>query len=60
MHSTGPGAVQTVGITPKENRCYGMELAQRVYEDDRPYLSNAFYRQFPDQKNFETLTKGLI
>ncbi len=63
MHSTGPGAVQTVGITPRENRCYGMELAQRgyvvlaidvlcagerVYEGDRPYYTNRFYKQFPD------------
>ncbi len=63
MHSTGPGASQTVGLTPKENRCYGMELAQRgyvvlaidtisagkrVYPGYEPYYTNEFYRQYPD------------
>lgn len=63
MHSTGPGAAQTVGITPKENRSYGMELVQRgyvvlaidvlcagerVYKGDRPYYTDRFYNQFPE------------
>ncbi|OFX29162.1 MAG: hypothetical protein A2W90_13445 [Bacteroidetes bacterium GWF2_42_66] len=63
MHSTGPGATQTVGLTPKENRCYGMELAQRgyvvlaidtisagerVYPGYEPYYTNEFYNQYPN------------
>ena len=63
MHSTGPGATQTVGLTPKENRCYGMELAQRgyvvlatdvisagerVYPGYEAYYTNEFYKQFPN------------
>lgn len=63
MHSTGPGATQTVGLTPKPNRGYGKELAERgyvvlaidvitagerVYEGYKPYYSNEFYRKFPE------------
>lgn len=63
LHSTGPGACQTVGLTPKENRCYGMELAQRgyvvlaidvisagerVYPGYKPYYTNEFYNKYPD------------
>ena len=62
LHSTGPGASQTVGLTPKENRCYGMELAQRgyvvlaidvisagerVYPGYDPYYTNEFYEIYP-------------
>lgn len=62
LHSTGPGASQTVGLTPKENRCYGMELAQRgyvvlaidvisagerIYPDYQPYYTNEFYNKYP-------------
>lgn len=62
MHSTGPGASQTVGLTPKKNRCYGMELAQRgyvilaidtiaagerVYPGYEQYYTNEFYNQYP-------------
>lgn len=63
MHSTGPGAVQTVGLTPKKNRCYGMELAQRgyvvlavdtitagerIYPGYESYYTNEFYKEFPN------------
>ena len=63
MYSTDPGATQTVGLTPKENRCYGMELAQRgyvvlaidtisaverVYPGYEQYYTNEFYNQFPN------------
>jgi hypothetical protein len=62
LHSTGPGASQTVGLEPKENRCYGMELAQRgyvilaidvisagerVYPGYEPYFTNEFYKRYP-------------
>lgn len=62
LHSTGPGATQTVGLTPKENRSYGMELAQRgyvvlaidtiaagerVYPGYESYYTNEFYKEFP-------------
>jgi dienelactone hydrolase len=62
LHSTGPGAIQTVGLSPTENRCYGMELAQRgyvvlsvdvisagerVYEGYDPYYTNEFYKLYP-------------
>jgi dienelactone hydrolase len=62
LHSTGPGASQTVGLEPKENRCYGMELArrgyvvlaidvisagERVYPGYEPYFTNEFYKQYP-------------
>ena len=63
LHSTGPGASQAVGLVPKENRCYGMELAQRgyvvlaidvvsagerVYQGYKPYHSIGFYIKYPD------------
>jgi dienelactone hydrolase len=63
LHSTGPGASQTIGLTPKENRCYGMELAQRgyvvlaidtisagerVYPGYEPYYTDEFYKEFPN------------
>lgn len=62
LHSTGPGASQTVGLTPEENRSYGMELAQRgyvvlaidvisagerVYPGYNPYYTNEFYKNYP-------------
>lgn len=62
LHSTGPGASQTVGLEPKENRCYGMELVrrgyvvlaidvisagERVYPGYEPYFTNEFYKKFP-------------
>ncbi|MFC2123518.1 alpha/beta hydrolase family protein [Bacteroidota bacterium] len=62
LHSTGPGASQTVGLTPREGRDYGMELAQRgyvvlaidvisagerVYPGYDPYYTNEFYKEFP-------------
>jgi dienelactone hydrolase len=62
LHSTGPGATQTVGLTPIEGRCYGMELAQRgyvvlaidtiaagerVYPGYDPYYTNEFYKTYP-------------
>jgi len=62
LHSTGPGAAQTVGLIPKKNRSYGMELAQRgyvvlaidvisagerVYPDYEPYDTSSFYKEFP-------------
>ena len=62
LHSTGPGASQTVGLTPKEGRCYGMELAQRgyvvlaidvisagerVYPGFGSYYTNEFYNTYP-------------
>lgn len=62
LHATGPGATQTVGLTPLEGRTYGKELAQRgyvvlatdtitagerVYPDYEPYYTNEFYHQFP-------------
>jgi dienelactone hydrolase len=62
LHSTGPGASQAVGLTPKENRCYGMDLAQRgyivlaidtiaagerVYPGYDPYYTNEFYKEYP-------------
>ncbi len=62
LHSTGPGASQTVGLTPKEGRCYGMELAQRgyvvlaidvisagerVYPGFDSYYTNEFYNTYP-------------
>lgn len=63
LHSTGPGASQTVGLTPKENRCYGMELAQRgyvvlaidvvsagerIYDGYGSYYTDEFYKEFPE------------
>lgn len=63
MHSTGPGATQTIGLTPKENREYGKELAnrgyvvlvidvisagERVYPSYSHYYTNAFYEKFPE------------
>lgn len=63
LHSTGPGASQTVGLTPKENRSYGMELAQRgyvvlaidiasagerVYDGFESYFTVEFYKEFPE------------
>ena len=62
LHATGPGASQTVGLVPKENRCYGMELAQRgyvvlaidvisagerIYPGYEEYYTNEFYKEFP-------------
>ncbi len=62
MHSTGPGASQTVGLTPKENRMYGKELAERgyvvlaidvisagdrVYAGYDPYYTKKFYDEYP-------------
>jgi dienelactone hydrolase len=62
MHSTGPGATQTIGLTPKENRCYGMELAQRgyvvlaidtiaagerIYKGYEAYYTKTFYDENP-------------
>lgn len=62
LHSTGPGAVQTIGLIPKENRTYGQELAQRgyvvlaidvisagerIYPGYDPYYTNEFYLQYP-------------
>ncbi len=62
LHSTGPGATQTVGITPREGRSYGMELAQRgyvvlavdtitagerVYPGYEPYFTDEFYSEYP-------------
>lgn len=62
LHSTGPGARQTVGLDPKENRSYGMELAQRgyvvlatdvisagarIYKGYEPYYTNEFYNEYP-------------
>ena len=62
LHSTGPGASQTVGLDPTENRCYGMELArrgyvvlaidvisagERVYPGYEPYFTNEFYKKYP-------------
>jgi dienelactone hydrolase len=62
LHATGPGATQTVGLTPKEGRGYGMELAQRgyvvlaidtitagerVYPGYGPYYTNKFYEEHP-------------
>ena len=63
LHSTGPGASQTVGLTPRKNRSYGMELAQRgyvvlaidtiaagerVYPGYDSYYTNEFYKEFPN------------
>ena len=63
MHSTGPGADQTIGLVPKENRSYGMELAQRgyvvlaidvisagkrIYPGFNSYHTDEFYRQYPN------------
>lgn len=63
LHATGPGATQTVGITPLEGRGYGKELAQRgyvvlaidtiaagerVYPDSDAYDTSEFYRQYPN------------
>lgn len=63
LHSTGPGASQTIGLTPTPNRCYGMELAQRgyvvlaidtisagerVYQGYESYYTNEFYKQYPN------------
>lgn len=63
LHSTGPGASQTVGLVPMKNRCYGMELAERgyvvlaidvvsagerVYKGSEPYYTGQFYKEFPD------------
>lgn len=62
MHSTGPGSSQTIGLTPTENRCYGMELVQRgyvvlaidvisagerVFQGYEPYNTCEFYKKFP-------------
>lgn len=62
LHSTGPGAKQTVGLEPKEGRTYGMELAQlgyvvlaidvisageRIYPGYEAYNTNEFYKRFP-------------
>ncbi len=62
LHSTGPGAKQTVGLEPKEGRCYGMELAQRgyvvlatdiisagerIYPGYDAYYTDEFYKEFP-------------
>jgi dienelactone hydrolase len=62
LHSTGPGSKQTVGLEPKEGRCYGMELAQhgyivlaidvisagkRIYPGYEAYYTNEFYKEFP-------------
>jgi dienelactone hydrolase len=62
LHSTGPGATQTIGLTPKKNRCYGMELAQkgyvvlaidtisageRVYPGYEAFYTNEFYKIYP-------------
>ncbi len=62
LHSTGPGASQTIGLTPKKGRTYGMELAQRgyvvlaidvisagerIYPGYQPYYTNEFYNLFP-------------
>lgn len=62
LHSTGPGASQTVGLTPREGRCYGMELAQRgyvvlaidvisagerIYPGFDSYYTNEFYNSYP-------------
>lgn len=62
LHSTGPGSKQTVGLEPKEGRCYGMELAQRgyvvlaidvisagerIYPGYDAYYTDEFYKQFP-------------
>ena len=63
LHPTGPGATQTVGLTPAENRSYGKELAERgyvvlaidtitagerVYPGYEQYYTNEFYREFPN------------
>lgn len=62
LHSTGPGASQAVGLTPKEGREYGRELAQRgyvvlatdtitagerVYPGYEAYYTKAFFLEFP-------------
>jgi dienelactone hydrolase len=62
LHSTGPGASQTIGLTSKDNRGYGMELAQRgyvvlaidtitagerVYSGYGSYYTNEFYKAHP-------------
>src|SRR5690625_2798895 len=62
MHSTGPGASQTVGLSPKENRMYGKELAERgyvvlaidvisagerIYAGYDPYYTKKFYDEYP-------------
>ncbi|MFH0758105.1 MAG: alpha/beta hydrolase family protein [Bacteroidota bacterium] len=62
LHSTGPGASQTAGLTPKKNLSYGMELAQRgyvvlaidvisagerIYPGYESYYTNEFYKLFP-------------
>lgn len=63
LHSTGPGASQTVGLTPTPNRSYGMELAQRgyvvlaidtisggerIYPGYEAYYTNEFYKAYPN------------
>lgn len=63
LHATGPGATQAVGLTPKEGREYGRELAQRgyivlavdtiaagerIYKDSGSYDTSEFYRRFPN------------
>ncbi len=62
LHSTGPGAKQTVGLEPREGRSYGKELAQlgyvvlatdvisageRIYPGYDSYNTNEFYKKFP-------------
>lgn len=62
LHSTGPGAKQAVGLIPKKNRSYGMELAQRgyvvlaidvisagerVFPGCQPYDTCSFYKKYP-------------
>lgn len=62
LHSTGPGAKQTVGLIPKEGRSYGMELVQlgyvvlatdvisageRIYPGYDAYFTDEFYKKFP-------------
>lgn len=63
LHSTGPGAKQTVGLEPKEGRSYGLELVQlgyivlatdvisageRIYPGYDAYNTDEFYNRFPD------------